>query len=367
MPGTYIHPLINALTAAERAWSSALLSGAPPSAIDLTSDLAHTLRPCPPPLARPLLTRYATPLPPLDPPTLSAHLRGRAQAWERALRGLRRALAPPDATHDALDLPHPTALLEALRASGVGLQLKGEGWALSEARAAEWLAEAVSGVSESFEEALRRGRPIDLSGDLRPEGEAGRGLEDLTWALLSCPWDLLGAYAAARDPSGHARDRFSALSALRRPPPLSATPAPLQRDLFEGADLSVSRAAGEGMTRARGWLQVSLTGERARGEAKGAAARAHGCFWALTPHALAARCPPTHPIWRNTSHTPTTQEGRAYALRQHLLNATAHPARHPLGAAGQLPLALAWEILSAVGERIGRPRTPPAPSRGRSG
>jgi len=376
VPGTCLDAPIDALLHAERAWSNALL-GAPPRApsaplSDLPSDLERALGGCPPRLARRLRARYSAPRPALPLTALRAHLDGREQAWARALGDLRGALAPPAATHDALDRPHPDGLLEALRASGVGLRgLSGAGggaWALSEARALAWLEEAALGVDESYEEALRRGRPLDLSGDGRPAGEAGRGLERLAWALLSCPWPLLGAYAAARDPSGHAADLFAALSARGAPPALSAAPAPLPRDLFGGADLSVRRAAGEGgLTSARGWLQVSLAGEGARGAGKASAARALGCFWALTPHALAARCPPEHPAWRGAGHTPTTREGRAYALRQRLVSAAARPARHPLGAAGQVPLALAWEIQRAVGELIGRPATPRAPSRGRSG
>lgn len=377
MPGTYIDALLHA----DRSWSAALLSGAPLDHGALASALTSALAPCPPRLARRLRARYEAPPPDLAPALLRAHLAGREQAWARALSDLRAALAPPAAVHQALALPHPEGLLEALRASGVGLRGLGEGgeggeegaWGLSEERALALLEEAGLGVDESYEEALRRGRPIDLSGDARPAGEEGRGLERLAWALLCCPWPLLGAYAAARDPSGHAASVFDALTARRAPPPLSASPAPLPRDLFEGADLSVRREAVEGpegaRQRARGWLQVGLAGERARGEQKGAAARALGCFWALTPHALAARCPPDHPVWRGASHTPTTREGRAYALRQLLISAAARPARHPLGAAGQVPLALAWEVLCAVGERVGRPspRAPRAPSRGRTG
>ena len=135
-------------------------------------------------------------------------------------------------------------------------------------------------------------------------------------------------------------------------PSLSCRAAPLSLDVLGGADLSIRRPRPQA---ARGWLQVSLSAELKRGDAKERARRSAGCFWCLSPYTLALDLSPDHSVWRHAAHTPSTIQGRAYAVRAWMMTALKERVRHPLGPIGALPAPLSWQILSSIHQRLGVP------------
>jgi hypothetical protein len=135
-------------------------------------------------------------------------------------------------------------------------------------------------------------------------------------------------------------------------PKLSCRAAPLSLDVLGGADLSIRRPRPQA---ARGWLQVSLSAELKRGDAKERARRSAGCFWCLSPYTLAFDLSPDHSLWRHAAHTPSTIQGRAYAVRAWVMTALKERVRHPLGPIGALPAPLSWQMLSSIHQRLGVP------------
>jgi hypothetical protein len=172
------------------------------------------------------------------------------------------------------------------------------------------LALELKGYDELLRASLHSGRPFVLDDDPRE----GLAFERFMCVALTCPAELLC----------EASPLYAKLHATHPTAPLTATLAPLAEDLLRGRDASVSRLASpqHGVVKARAWLQLSLVSEEKGAQAKAHAARRRGNAHCLTPHHLAFACPPEHPLWATQSHTPTTLQGRAYALRGLLVNAS---------------------------------------------
>lgn len=170
----------------------------------------------------------------------------------------------------------------------------------------------------------------------------GFAFEEMITLLLCTPHQALKQISS----------EYKGLFARHSPSPLKASSAPLEVDLLGGGDLSITRLTP---SRARGWLQVSLTVDPTLNAKKEKRRHASGCFWSLSPLTLAQDCPPEHPIWRHASHTPATLQGRAYIIRQWFITALHNRHSHLFGPIASLPPPLAWQILCSIHERIGRP------------
>ena len=124
----------------------------------------------------------------------------------------------------------------------------------------------------------------------------------------------------------------------------------LAQDLILGADLSIQRFYTQPC---KAWLQISLSCDPSYIEHKEQKSRRQGCCGCLSPVSLARMAHHEHILWKTHSHTPTTLQGKAQAIRtmiDRILQRSSFP--HPLGPIYYIPFALTQLIFKDIQQKL---------------
>lgn len=123
----------------------------------------------------------------------------------------------------------------------------------------------------------------------------------------------------------------------------------LSQDLISGADLSVQRIQPHAT---RAWLQLSMSCDLIYIENKEKQSKLAGCCGCLSPVSLARLAETKHLFWKNSSHTPTTLQGKTYAIRNTLNDIISHAHTHVLGPIGLVSVGLMSLIFDDLSQHL---------------